>query len=440
MRIVGIDVAADEIRVAEGERRLGRTRFVGLRRVSLAGAAPEACLAALRARRARVLTALPAAAVAHRRLILPFRDRRRLARTVPLELAGRLAAEVPDAVVAFARIGADADGTAVLAAAARARDLDACVAPLAAAGLPPAGVGLAPLPAWHLVAPRIGDAALVLADGPRSAVSVRRDGRLAGLRALGATPDAPDAFVAEVRWTLAALGEPPPALVLAGADAGPALAAALAAATGGRVVPIAEAGVATGADLAAAVVAAGLVVGDGDDADLRFAAGETAAPWRTAAALAAAAVVLAAVNVGLWRARLGARDVALRDAIRATAAAALPGAPLVAPRAELEAALASLGPGGSDGGARALTLLREASARIPASVRLDLERLVVEPGLLRLEGRAADFDAVETVRRALAGSPLLADVAAEEARATVDGRGVAFRLRAARRAGGGTSS
>ena len=131
----------------------------------------------------------------------------------------------------------------------------------------------------------------------------------------------------------------------------------------------------------------------------------------------------------------------LRDAIHAAAAAALPDAPLVAPRAELEAAVASMQRGGAHGNAGgALALLRETSARVPASIQLDLDTLVVEPDALRLGGRAASFEAVEALRRALAGSPLLVNVAADEARATVDGRGVEFRLRAERRSAPGTSS
>jgi hypothetical protein len=438
-RLLGIELAPGEVRVASGERRLGRTRLVAVSRIPLGDDGLGAVLARVaRGGRAHVRTALPAAAVVHRVLTLPFRDAKRLARTVPLELAGQLPAEIEDAVVAFEPLAADATGTTVLAAAARGADVAEHTATLAAAGLAPACVALAPLAAWRLVDARAGDAALLLADGGQSSVSVRRAGRVVDLRALDAAPGAADAFAAEVRWTLAALGELPPALVLAGADAAPSLADALAARVGIPVTPIARVASAEAGDLAACAVAAGLVLGDGG---LRLGGSETpAGSWRTAAALAAAAVVLVAVNLGLWHARLSRRDAALRDAVHAAAAAALPGAPLVAPRAELEAAVASLDRSGARGDAGALALLRETSTRVPASVRLDLDELVVEPGTLRLAGRAASFDAVEELRRALAGSPLLASVAAEEARATVDGRGVAFRLRAERRSAPGTRS
>jgi hypothetical protein len=443
MRLLAIDVAPGEVRIARGERRLGRVRLTATSRIRLGDDGPAATLARLAAGgRAHVLTALPATAVVHRVLTLPFRDRRNLARTVPLELAGQLAAEVEDPVVAFEALGDGPAGSAVLAVAARHADVAAHAATLTAAGLAPARIDLAPLPAWTLVDARAGDAALVVADGARSSVSVRRAGRVAALRALGATPARAEAFAAELRWTLAALGEPPPTIVLAGADAAPALGATVAHALGIPVLPLGSVTAAAGDDLDACAVAAGLVLGTGGGTGLRLGGSEPpAGSWRIARALAAAAALLVAVDVGLWHRRLAQRDALLADAIRSAAAAALPDAPLAAPRAELEAAVASLDRGDARGGAPgALALLRETSARVPASLRLDLDELVVEPGALRLGGRATSFEAVEAVRQALAGSALLASVVAEEARATVDGRGVEFRLRAERRTTPGTSS
>src|SRR5439155_6478181 len=62
---------------------------------------------------------------------------------------------------------------------------------------------------------------------------------------------------------------------------------------------------------------------------------------RRVAALAAIALALAALDVGLVHLRLGRRDAALATAIMAEAAAALPGTRLVAPQAQLESAAAA---------------------------------------------------------------------------------------------------
>lgn len=443
-RLLGIDVAPGEVRIARGERRLGGVRLTDVSRLPLAGETLATILARVGGTRrgAHVLTALPPATVAHRVLSLPFRDRRRLTRTVPLELAGQLAADIQDAVVAFEPVADGSNGTTVLAVAARRSDLDEHAALLATAGLAAARIDLAPLPAWNLVAAHVGDAALVLADGAQSSVSIRRAGRIVALRALGRAASDADAFAAEVRWALAALGEPPATIVLAGADAAAVLGAVRAATREVPVLPIGRVAAARGDDLDACAVAAGLVLGAGGNGiGLRLGGTQASAgSWRTAAALAAAAAVLAVINLGLWHVRLAKRDATLRAAIRSAAAAVLPEAPLAAPRAELEAAVAALGRGDGRHTAGALALLRETSARVPASIQLDLDELVVEPEALRLGGRAPSFDAVEALRRALAASPLLAGVAAEETRASVDGRGVEFRLRAERRTAPGTSS
>src|SRR5206468_2940044 len=128
-------------------------------------------------------------------------------------------------------------------------------------GDPPAPHPAVPRPACNLPPPALATAGLLLADGTRSSLSIQRDGRIAGLRALLASADDAAALAAEARWSLAALGGVPSALVVAGADAGPELATALADATRATVVPLAEVAGALPGDVTACAVAAGLVVG-----------------------------------------------------------------------------------------------------------------------------------------------------------------------------------
>ena len=90
-------------------------------------------------------------------------------------------------------------------------------------------------------------------------------------------------------------------------------------------------------------------------------------------------------------------------------------------------------------GTSILEVLRELSTRVPGTVSLDLDQLTIDGDSLDLRGRAASFDTVEALRRALASTPFLTEVTADETRATVDGRGVEFRLRAARRPSGASS-
>jgi Tfp pilus assembly protein PilN len=448
MRLAGIEIGEREMRLARGERRLGRTRLVALERVALDDAGALRRLAAWHPH--AVLTTVPAAGVTHRFLRLPFGARARVLRAAPLELLGQLPIDPDGVTIACEPLGTIPGGTAVLGVVVRRTDLDAAAAPLAAGGLAPARVDLAPLPAWNLLAHDTADLALVVADGARSSLAVRRRGQLAGLRALAAGAHEPAALAAEVRWSLAALGGAPARIVLAGVDAGAELGAEIAAATGARVVPLAETARVDGAwepaTLAATAVAAGLVLGFGERHRAGIALGGTgevaAGSYQRSAMLAAAALVLACLDVGGMRFGLARRDAGLTRAIHAEAALSLPGERLVAPRAQLEAAAAAagrrqrrFGPG-----AGVLEVLRELSTRVPPGLRLDLDELAIDDDAIALHGRCDSFDAVDAIRRALASSALFTDVSADETRTTVDGRRVEFRLRAARRATTGASS
>ena len=403
MRILAIEIGDGELRAARALRTFGSARLAGVERIPFADASElRAALERLAAWHPQVVVALaPAALVTHRILTLPFGSRRRVAATLPLELLGQLPAAPEDPVIAFE--------------------------PLVAAGLPPARVELAPIAVWSLMPDAAGDAAIIVADGERSALSVRRGGRIVGLRALGTPATEPVALAAEVRWVLAALGGAPPTIVATGADR-----ARIAAALDAR--PLADVD-----DACAAVAGAATGGRHGVAFDLGLRPSGTS--LRRVAALAAVAVVLACLDLGLARYDLARRDVALVTAIERTAAEAMPGTRLVAPRAQLEAAV-----GGAvrqrtrlGGGTTVLEILREVSTRVPPSVSLDLDQLTIENERLDLRGHAASFDTVDVLRRALASAPFLSDVTADETRATVDGRGVEFRLHAARRPSGASS-
>jgi type II secretion system protein L len=449
VRLVAIELAERELRIARGERGIGAARLVAVERVPLdAGAEPpRAALSVIAAGRpAAVLTTLALARCTHRLLHLPFRDRTRLARTAPLELLGQLPLPPDDLVVATRSTGQTADGTRVLAAAARRADLAACTAALTDAGLAPTRIDLAPIPALALVPDDVSSVALVLADGASSTVVIRRDGRLAGLRALAADAHDVRSLASELRWTLRALDYSGPTWVAgpAAARLQPALALALDGSVDLLTPPAAFASAGSAEDIAACAIPVGQILGEGRRAATRvtFAGDDADVPyrWRRPAALAAAVLLLGVIDVSLVRGALVRREAALERAMEEVAAAALPGTPVHAARAQLEEAVAARHRLRPAGDVPVLEVLRELSGRVPEALRLDLDELVIEPDVVRLHGQAESFDAVEGLRTALAASPVIREVVADETRTTVDGKHVEFRLRAVRRSAVGAPS
>ncbi|MCW5893626.1 MAG: PilN domain-containing protein [bacterium] len=135
---------------------------------------------------------------------------------------------------------------------------------------------------------------------------------------------------------------------------------------------------------------------------------------------------------------LARREAALARAADAAAAAALPNVPPAEARARLGEASELRRRVGTPSHS-VLEVLRDLSSRVPAALALDLDEVGIDGETVRMHGRCAAFDAVDALRRALAASPFVREVIAEETRSTVDGRGVEFRLRIERWAGGAPS-
>src|SRR5262249_34359596 len=159
------------------------------------------------------------------------------------------------------------------------------------AGLRSSRVDLAPLPALDLVPEHAGPVALLIADGTRSAVVVRRDGQLTGLRALGGDAGDAELLAVEARWALEALGFAGRIRVaVRGAAAAHRGREAALRVPGARFEPratVAAAG--EPEDVSACTVPAGLLVGEGRRTRaglvLAGAGDEPAGSWRRAGTL-----------------------------------------------------------------------------------------------------------------------------------------------------------
>jgi hypothetical protein len=435
-RALGIEISGTEVRVASAARRHGASHLLGIEQRAVP--ADVGTIASNRAHQPTdALAALPLTATTHRVLSLPFSDARSLAQTVPLELAGQLPVDPGDARTGFCVLARDGSGARVLAFMARQRDLDRLAAAADAADAALAGITVAPL-ALRWILPPGFSGSVMIADGPRTSVTVWDDGGIAALRACASGGDDPAAVAAELAWSLPLLGVGPgDILAVGGPQATPALHAALHE-RGLASTPLAsllrpDLGLPP-ETIANAPVPCGLALGALErPLAVPFPLSQARGPLLTPRLrrLATIAAGLAVLNLGLVRFDLARRAHALERAIAAEAARALPGEPLVAPRTQLEAALADLRAHRSSlAYGTALARLREVSARVPAGLPVDLARFTLDGEQLQLVGDAATFEAVDGLRRALAGSARLRDVAADEVRTTVDGQRVSFRLRA----------
>src|SRR6266481_1789935 len=214
-RTLALDVSGTTVRAVLVERTLRSQRIVGFYAVPRGDdltADLRTLVATHDLRWDEVVSALPGDVVTHRILTLPFHDRKRLDQTVPFELETQLPFDLDDAIVDYQVLGRDGDAAVVLAALAPKMAVREHLAALAAAGMDPRAVDLAPLAAVNVLrlaeGARSGQAALVALDHDRATVAVLADGRLCGLRALsrgaGTNGDL-ELVTRDVRWSLLAL-------------------------------------------------------------------------------------------------------------------------------------------------------------------------------------------------------------------------------------------
>jgi general secretion pathway protein L len=463
-RTLALDVSGTTVRAVLVERTLRSQRILGFYAVARGDdltADLRTLVATHDLRWDEVVSALPGDVVTHRILTLPFHDRKRLDQTVPFELETQLPFDLDDAIVDYQVLGREGDAAIVLAAFAPKTAVREHLAALAAAGMDPRAVDLAPLAAVNVL--RLADgacngqAALVALDHDRATVAVLADGRLCGLRALsrgaGTNGDL-ELVTRDVRWSLLALtGDALDALTLwIAGDAvdRPEVAAALASALG--VTPQAVASVAVSEvpitlrrEQAAFAAPLGLALRDGADAlQIDFRRGEFAyhrereAMWRGlagAAVLAAVALALMLTSFVLEGRRLAARRDAARAEIRTLFTSALPNVhTIVNEKAQLASEIATLEKqrqqygGLAPSAARAIDLLKGVTLGVPADVQLEIEELALDGDTLRLRGSTRTYEGVDAVKRGLAARPEFRDVQAKDVRASVDGQRVDFKL------------
>jgi len=149
-RILALEMPGHTVRAAVAERTWNSFHIEGVFEEERQTGEPdlEGALTRILARTGKpdvVTTSIGSEFVVKRLLELPFHDLRKLHQVVPFALEEHLPFPVDDAVVAFTRVGTDADSTVVVAALARKNDLKHHLDLLARVGLDPKRVTLSEL-------------------------------------------------------------------------------------------------------------------------------------------------------------------------------------------------------------------------------------------------------------------------------------------------------
>ena len=409
-----------------------------------------------------VLASLPAHRGILRNLALPFRDRRRIRQTIGFALDEHVPFEPEDVVVDFRRLPVQqaAGQTQVLAAAMPKQVIANSLALLTDAGLEP---GVLDLDVFGIV-----DAAVLGGGGlpPRTAVlhagaertllSLVHDGVPVFARSLSKGPqekggDPPDAegLARQLQHTLLACEDTlrqtcePALLLLSGANREQlaTLAVRLEEYTGipSRLWQLQASGNSAAGATVEGGHAAGHAVALGSalrglhrrfggfnlrrgefapHSNLRELRGKLVA----LGAMACAVAVMGLGNLYLQNHFKAQRLAEVDNGIARIFSEILPGARMVQPLAQAREQMRDLDRrvrafGGLTGAQLStLQILRELSARVPASLRVQVDNLTINADIVELSASAASYDNVVSLQSALAASPLLEDVAINNTR------------------------
>lgn len=389
----------------------------------------------------RLAAALPAGEGFVRQLHFPFSEARKLSAALDFELASELPLPIEECLTDYRQPAQEESGCSVTAAAVRSSAISAFLAPFEAAELPLQTLELAPHAFLAALPPETGDALLACLGEREASLSLVLADRLADYRLLplgtaGGTVSS--GFLKAAASALqAAAGRSGLPLLLIGPGATPELAREL----GGQIPSTTTAGRAEAEHLPA--VALALRAADaGKEKSFNFRRGPFALRSEWVAlkrGLTVVAILLAlaaaAFAAAAWIGYSGraAQAEALRAELERSFKQTFPGSPVMADLpAQMQSKLAELGRRarllGTDRSASALAVLDEISRRLPAELKVDLREFAYEEEGVRLDGFAPSFDVVNRLTKALQQSPLFREVQLVDAKTSLDGTRVDFRL------------
>ncbi len=461
---VGVDISGNCLRVAVLDMGQEPVQVQSLSRNSFS--CEEELVAFLRKlftedfpRPRKVVAAFPARKGFFRRLAFPFADSRKIASALPYELGSHLPVDLEDCLTSFQKPSAAPDGHYLVSAAAvPVTSLEAVLAPFEQAAVPLHVLDMAPFAYAPGLKSGLRESLLVCCNEEEVTVALVEDGNVSDYRLWPCIGEQkPGEILAFIQsqslfYKNRSGGENLP-LCLIGSQVEPELIGALKN-HGHRVVaePLPKLGGASPAtDFIPAILLALGAYASKSQASFNFRQGPLALKndWSSlkkqlyvSGSLAVLAIVALITSLTLnYITRAGTLS-RLDKQIQSTYRETFPGSKMVSEVSlHMQSHLRELEKKGAlfriVKRSSTLEVLKDISERLQGIPDLDLRTYYYDPGVVRLEGTTTSFEAVNRMSGDLKQSEMFEDIEIAEAKMSLDGRHVNFRIRVALK--GGTS-
>lgn len=452
-RYIGVDIDANQLRVALAEDQQGQPVLLSTAARSFAelGELPAALREILGEPRRlsdRAAAALPAREAYVRWLQLPFAEPGKVEAALPFELSAQLPVAVEECATAFRKpLPLEAGGFRLTAAAARTTTLAPLLESLDDGAEPLHIVDLAPFAYAAGLRRHITDALLLSATGTELTLCLVRQGQVEDFRLLPLSETVTEEETARfvLREALSLQRDGGRELPCYGLGSGITASLEERLAAAGlplQPLPLKVAGRALAPEFAPAAALALRAAVPEKEREFNFRCGPFALKSEWAAlkkkltgGAALLGLILAVLAGSAWlnHSRLADRAGALEQEMRAIYRTTFPASKVIIDvPLQMKSALAELRKQGQPGGAGAtvppLEVLGEISRALPEGLSLEVRELTYGGESVRLEGHTVSFEAINRFAKALESSPRFAKAQISDAKMSLDGSRVDFRV------------
>ncbi len=394
----------------------------------------------------QLITALPARSAYVRTLQFPFQDEKKIAAAVPFELSSQLPVSIETCATALQQAQKMADGATVVAAAVPKATLEPLLAIYEDAGVPLHMIDLRPYCYTAGLGRQVDGAILVCASEQETTVALINNGSVSETRTFSAVAESASSqylqhLNREIRSLTHASGAGPHPLILMGSSISEELAKALQDLEHQVEILSLELGkkVIDGPFLPAVALALRAKVTK-NNLSFNFRRGQYAlrGEWANLkkrlvflAAILAMAVSIMAGSMALKFAEKAGRLNKMQEEMTEVYRSLFPEATtIVDVPLQIRSAIRELQEKGnlvSGNQATVLAVLKEVS-RLPELVTVEFQELALGAAELKLSGHTASFEAVNKIKEALGASQLFSNIQVTDAKMSLDGTRIDFRL------------